>query len=134
MKAARATRSGGFTLLELIVTLIMVSMMAAMVVPYFLTGITKSSEPITRMAAPLDLQNVMARIVADYYSQAMYMHDLSLLNAQIVTGNYGITASHTLTKDPNFKFIVTDLNTALKVTIRDNATQQVVTYVFTKQL
>lgn len=134
MNAVRATRSGGFTLLELIVTLIMVSMMAAMVVPYFLTGITKSSEPITRMAAPLDLQTVMARIVADYYSQAMYMHDLSLLNAQIITGNYGITASHTVTKDPNFKFFVADLSTALKVTIRDNTTQQVVTYVFTKQL
>lgn len=134
MSRSRAGASGGFTLIELIVTLIMVSMMAAMVVPYFLTGITKSSEPITRMAAPLDLQAVMSRIVADYYSQAMYMHDLSLLNANIVTGNYGITASHTLTKDPNFKFFAADLNTALKVTVRDNATQQAVTYVFTKQL
>jgi len=134
MTTSRADARSGFTLLEIIITLILVSVMGAMVVPYFLSGVTRSSEPITQMATPLGLQDVMARIVADYYSKSMFMHDLSLLNAQIVTGNYGITASHTVIKDPAFKFFVTDLNTALKVTIRDNASQQVVTYVFTKQL
>lgn len=132
MRSRRAQK--GFTLIELIVTIMVVGVLSSMVVPYFLSGVTKGADPLNEMPTPLGLQSVMAAIVADYYSSGTYMNDLAQLNASIVTGKYGITAGHTVTKDPNYKFDPADANNALKVTIRDNATNQTVTYVFTKQL
>lgn len=124
----------GFSLIELIVTILLVAVLGSMVVPYFLSGVTRGADPLNDMPTPLGLQSIMAAIVADYYSSGTYMNDLAQLNNSIVTGNYGITANHTVTKDPNYKFNAADTNTALKVTIRDNATSRAVTYVFTKQL
>lgn len=134
MNAHHARRAGGFTLIELLVTIMLVSIMAAMVVPLFLSGVTRGLDPLTQINTPLALQTIMANIVADYNSSATYMHDLTALNNNIITGKYGITASYTVTKDNTYKFNPADLSTALKVTIRDNATGQTVIYFFTKQL
>lgn len=128
-------RNKGFALLELIVTLILVAVLAAMVVPYFLSGVTHGTDPLTQMSTPLGLQKIVANIVADYENSGpnSYLHNLSNLSSNITTGHYGITASNTVTKDPNYKFDPTDLDTALKVSIKDNASGQSVTYIFTRQ-
>jgi prepilin-type N-terminal cleavage/methylation domain-containing protein len=128
-------RNKGFALLELIVTLLLVAVMAAMVVPYFLSGVTHGADPLAQMPTPLGLQKIMANIVADYENSGpnSYLHNLGNLSSNITTGRYGITASHTITKDPNYKFDPADLDTALKVSIKDNATGQSVTYIFTRQ-
>ncbi|WP_243439346.1 type II secretion system protein [Fundidesulfovibrio soli] len=132
MKRAR----NGFALIELIVTLTLLAVMAAMVVPYFLSGITRGTEPLSRMPTPLSVQSIMASIVADYggNNSAQYQHDLSALNARIVNGNYGLSAAYTITKNPNYKFDATDTDTALLVTIKNNATGESATVVFTRQL
>lgn len=132
--AHHASRAGGFTLIELLVTIMLVSIMAAMVVPYFSSGVTRGLDPLTQINTPIALQTIMANIVADYNSSATYMHDLNALNNNITTGRYGITASYTLVKNDTYKFNAADLSTALMVSIRDNATGQIVTYIFTKQL
>lgn len=123
----------GFALLELILTILLLGILAAMVVPYFLSGVTRAADPLNQMPTPLGLQTIMANMVADYDSNGIYLHDLSQLNANITTGHYGITSNYTVTKDSAYKFDANDLNTALKVTITDNASNQSVTYVFTKQ-
>lgn len=127
-------KTNGFTLIELIITLILISVMAAMVVPFFKPSVTRGTDPFGFMNTPLSVQTIMASIVADYNSNGTYLHDLSQLNTRIASGNYGLSSSQTITKDNTFKFDPTDLDTALKVTIKDNASGQSVTYVFTKQL
>lgn len=124
----------GFTLLETIVIIVLVGVMAAMVVPYFLSGVTRAGLPLAQMRTPLGLQTVFANVIADYNSNGTYLHDLAQLNNRIVSGNYGLTASHTITKDQNYKFDPSDTNTSLKVTIKDNASSQTATYIFTRQL
>lgn len=131
----RCGRSG-FALIELIVTLTLLGVMAAMVVPYFLSGITRGADPLVNMPTPLGVQSIMASIVADYggNNTAQYQHDLSALNARIVNGNYGLSAAYTITKNPNYKFDPADTDTALLVTIKNNATGESATYIFTRQL
>jgi prepilin-type N-terminal cleavage/methylation domain-containing protein len=124
----------GFTLLETIVTIVLVGVMSAMVVPFFLSGVTRAGLPLNQMRTPLGLQTVFANIIADYNSNGTYLHDLSQLNSRIASGNYGLTASHTITKDPNYRFNPSDTNASLKVTIKDNASNQTATYIFTRQL
>lgn len=127
-------RQDGFTLVEAVLTLVLAGFLAAMVLPYMISGVVRSVGPTTTMNTPLALETVMGKIITDYNSNANYLHDLTLLAARIQTGNYGITTSHTVTKNVNFKFDASDVNTALLVTIVDNATNESVTYVFTRQL
>jgi prepilin-type N-terminal cleavage/methylation domain-containing protein len=124
----------GFALIELIITLTLVAVLAAMVVPFFKPSVTRGADPLGFMNTPLGVQTIMASIIADYSSNATYLHDLTLLNSQIVNGNYGLTASCTIVKNSNYKFDPSDMDTALLVTIKDNASNQSVSYVFTKQL
>lgn len=134
MNAGRALKQAGFTLIELLVTIMLVGVLAAMVVPFYFSGVTRGADPLTQMTTPLGLQTIMANIIADYNSNGTYMHDLSQLNSSIATGKYGITAAYTVIKDNAYKFDPSDLSNSLKVTIRENATGQTVTYVFTRQL
>jgi len=123
----------GFTLIELIVTILLVGVLASMVVPYFLSGVTRGADPLNDIPTPLGVQTIMANIVADYSSNGTYLNDLTQLSNSIVTGSYGINANYTLTKDPAFKFDESDTLSALKVTIKDNASGQSATFIFTRQ-
>ncbi|MFZ5428303.1 MAG: type IV pilin protein [Thermodesulfobacteriota bacterium] len=125
--------SKGFTLVELIVTILLVGMLATMAVPYYLSGVTRGAEPLNDMPTPLGVQTIMANIAANYSSNGTYLHDLSQFANSITTGNYGLTASHTIIKDLNFKFDEDDVLTALKVTIKHNSSGQSATFVFTRQ-
>ncbi|WP_243312404.1 type II secretion system protein [Fundidesulfovibrio agrisoli] len=129
-------RSNGFALIEMIITLTLLGVLAAMVAPYFLTGITTGADPLKNMPTPLGVQSIMASIIADYGSNstAQYQHDLSALNSRIVNGNYGLSSAYTITKNPNYKFDPSDTDVALLVTIKNNATNESATYIFTKQL
>ena len=127
-------RRNGFTLIEVLLTLILVGLLAGMVVPYFLSGVTHTADPIVNMPSPLSVQGIMANVVQGYYSSPVYQHDLTQMSASITSGNYGLTANHTIAKDLTFKFDPADVSTALKVTITDNASHQTVTYIFTREM
>lgn len=56
----------GFTLIEVIITLVIVAVVAAMMTAYFGTGITQSSIPIFRLQGVARLNDVLEKITAFY--------------------------------------------------------------------
>jgi prepilin-type N-terminal cleavage/methylation domain-containing protein len=66
MKTPRGKRQSGFTLIEYIVGLVVVSIIAAMIYNIMGTSLTKSGLPIQNLQKASDLSNVMENIIADY--------------------------------------------------------------------
>ncbi len=77
-------KQGGFTLIEIIVTLVIAAVVGTGLVQYLGTSLTKSSVPIQRLRQALDLQKVMENITADYREN--YTSDLSGLSGEIGEG------------------------------------------------
>jgi len=69
MKKRRNHFESGFTLIEVIITLVVVAVVAAGMVAYFGTSITKSSLPVSRLQAAGNLNEIMEKITADYNSE-----------------------------------------------------------------
>lgn len=66
MKNKSKNRQCGFTLIEVIITLVVLAILAAMVASYFGTSIFQSSTPVSRLKAAGKLNAVMEKITADY--------------------------------------------------------------------
>jgi len=66
MKKNAINSRSGFTLIEVIVTFVIVAVMAAMLTSFFDTSLTQSGAPITRLKEASNLQLVMENIVSDY--------------------------------------------------------------------
>jgi prepilin-type N-terminal cleavage/methylation domain-containing protein len=66
MKKIKNNLGSGFTLIEVIITLVVVAVVAAMMVAYFGTSITQSSLPIARLKATGKLNQIMEKITAEY--------------------------------------------------------------------
>ena len=56
----------GFTLVEIIITFVVGSILAAMAIPYFLSGAMSSHTPIERLQVSSSLNQAMETILADY--------------------------------------------------------------------
>lgn len=69
MKIRKSNLESGFTLIEVIITLVVVAMVAAMMVAYFGTSITQSSLPVIRLQSAGKLNQIMEKITADYNSE-----------------------------------------------------------------
>lgn len=128
----------GFTLIELIITLILAGILAITVVPYFQSGITRSSDALNYLSVPLRVQKIMSLIIADYNSNTTYQQNLSSLETNIgLTSNnpYGIDSTYAVTINNQYKFQTTDVNYSLMVTIQNNqgTSQESVTYIFTRK-
>ena len=59
-------KGSGFTLIEIIITMMIVSVLGTMIYTYFLKAFSESVTPITRLRASAALHMVMANITADY--------------------------------------------------------------------
>ncbi|MCX5831477.1 MAG: prepilin-type N-terminal cleavage/methylation domain-containing protein [Deltaproteobacteria bacterium] len=66
MKSRKNNSKSGFTLIEVIITLVVVAVIAAMMTAYFGKGITQSSIPIFRLTAAGKLNDIMEKITAEY--------------------------------------------------------------------
>lgn len=58
--------AGGFTLLEVVVTLIVISLLGALLAEVLGTGVQRSAEPIVHIQHGYRLTGVLDRITADY--------------------------------------------------------------------
>jgi prepilin-type N-terminal cleavage/methylation domain-containing protein len=85
----------GFTLIEYIITLVIVAVVAAMLYSFFGSSLIRSGEPIQRLRGASDLSRVMENIVADY-------NRLNALNLRYV---WKSTAPYTTTS-----FVVPKIN------------------------
>jgi len=66
MKSRKNHLESGFSLIEIIISLVVVAVVAAMMTAYFGKGITESSAPIFRLNAAGKLNAIMEKITADY--------------------------------------------------------------------
>ena len=66
MKTRKNIFEYGFTLIEVIVTLVVIAVVAAMIAVYFGTSYTQSSVPISRLMAAGNLNQIMEKITGDY--------------------------------------------------------------------
>ncbi len=62
----RHQHSHGFTLLEVIAIMVIGATLAAIVVPYISTSVSRSTEPIVHLQNTLSAYQVMENIIADY--------------------------------------------------------------------
>ena len=61
-------RQGGFTLLEIIASLLIAAILGAIMFQYFGTSLTQSTVPIDRLKKALELQHTLENITEDYES------------------------------------------------------------------
>lgn len=66
MKTSPNLFNKGFTLIEVIITLVIIAVFAAMMGTYFSSSITQSSNPIFRLRAASQLNNVLEQMAAAY--------------------------------------------------------------------
>lgn len=95
-KSTRAG-TGGFSLVEVIITLVVAAILAAMLGRLLGTSLLDSAEPLNRTQNLLSLEEVVETITADYKKLmvANAATALSQLKADIDAGNYG--AAYTFT-------------------------------------
>jgi prepilin-type N-terminal cleavage/methylation domain-containing protein len=147
MTERAALNKKGFTLLEVIITLMAVAIVGAMAVATLGSSMTKSSDPIFRMQTSLSLQQVVENFVTAY--EKYYAGDLPALRDAIAggvlnpPGNEGATLSNTfgnysIVENRFIKFNAshqeetaepTDPQNLLKVTIK-NSNGDILTYIF----
>ncbi len=75
MKSQKKNTAAGFTLIEVILTIVLVALVGAMLVTYFNRSITHSSVPIFRLNAASRLHDVLEKISADYASHPQWRQD-----------------------------------------------------------
>jgi len=131
-----------FTLLEVVVTLMLLSILAAIIAPYYLTAIKGSPESILRLSTSLRIHAVAETINADYLLN--YKTDLATLKNNIGSENsnqnntYGIytivyNRYITFDDDGNEQNDTSGDNNLLKVTITNSQGTDSTTILFTLQ-
>lgn len=130
--------SHGFTLLELIMTIVLFSIVAVMALSYFNVAVTKTHVPVQQLKADAFLQLVMENMIAD--KEANFANNLNGLCTNINVGSqntYGNGANYYVVERryvcPNNAntFVNSAANQFLLVTIASNANSgSKLTYLF----
>jgi len=90
------TDQKGFTLLEVIVTIIVAAIMGTMLVQFMGTSMIWSTKPVTQVQKAFSLKEVMDKITADH--KKLLAEDstpLATLKTNIENNNYGTYSSQT---------------------------------------
>jgi len=122
----------GFTLIEIIISLVVLAILATMLVSYMGSSVRESGQPAIRLKDTMTLQQVMENIRADMNDK----NDLAALKTSVGTGsqnnNYGV---YTVVYNNYIKFNDTSFNEeadsagssgnddidVLKISIKDNS-------------
>jgi len=135
MKKINCKQKNGFTLIEIIITLVIASIFGVVIFQYLGSSLTRSSDPIFRLKKSLTLQQVAENITVD--NKRNFSANLAGLKAKVESpstsgyGNYTVVTSKYV-KFSNFQEIdETDPNIKkmLKVTIK-NAQNETLTMLF----
>jgi len=146
MKMRAEIKPNGFTLVEVIITLVVVAVIGAMLFSVLGSSMTRSSDPLVRMKTSFELQKVVENFVTSYGKN--YAGDLPALRDAIaggvttppgneggtVTNNYGkytIVENHFIKFESNQEVLagIGDAQSLLKVTIK-NSNNETLTYIF----
>lgn len=73
-------RSNGFSLIEIVFSLVLVGVAATLIIPFFQSGVTSSGDMVQRAEANANLQQAMERVIARY-------EELAFLNSYDADGN-----------------------------------------------
>jgi len=143
MKTMTKLKSGGFTLLEVIITLVVAAIVGTMMYTTLGKSLSGSSEPIFRMQKSFALQQVMENMITAYNKICYDGGDIEDLKTAI--GSEGIDVKnnafgqYTVVENRFIKFdnsnvqkdIATgELHNLLKVTIK-NSNNEILSYIFT---
>lgn len=133
----------GFTLLEVILTFIIVGIVATMVTTFVNKGLMRTDIPITALQTDAKLQLIMENIIQDFSSGTTYSTDLAAFKARVSTeGRYAATgvsyvlSSATCMKLSGATFVQDTSGTCayLFVTIKPAASSGVtLSYLFTQK-
>lgn len=146
MKITPKSKSSGFTLVEVIITIVVAALVGAMMFSTLGISMTKSSDPIFRIKTSFALQQVMENFLTAY--EKYYAGDLPGLRDAIAggilnpKGNEGATlenpfGKYTIVENHFIKFVSnqeviagdTETHDLLKVTIK-NSNNEILTYIF----
>ena len=143
-KAAERPDARGFTLIEIIITLVLLGFMAAMFSTLFSRAFTESSTPLVRLDQDVELASVMENMIADY-KNPIAPKTLTVMNSAIGSAmsdqnnNYGVyrvVDNKYIAFDASGNEIddTTGTNNILKVTIQSTqaGNAQTLTYLFTE--
>ena len=129
----------GFTLLEVIATMMMASILFSMVTVYFSYSIQQSALPVVQLNQSLALSQTAERITAHYRSDMTA--DLNILknNLSVNPNQYGqdytvVTSAFVKFQGGNDVPIADgDPQNLLKIKIREDHTHETITLLFTQQ-
>jgi prepilin-type N-terminal cleavage/methylation domain-containing protein len=124
----------GFTLIEIIITFVVGSILAAMAMPYFLSGAMSSHTPIERLQVSSSLNQAMETILADYninYSSPT-KNTLDAFAAKVKAFSTKYYSDSSLKKVEAETTTVGSLETALLVTVTSSNGEKIY-HVFTIQ-
>lgn len=123
-------KTSAFSLIELIITLLLVGIFAVMIVPFFQSGVFDSAELLQTRQELYDLNTVMSRIVVDY--EVNYHEDLNGLSTTIgAVGPQDNTYGKYAVVSKTFISIGGGVNNGLEVTIAAPDGSSPLTYLFT---
>ncbi len=122
-----------FSLIELIITLLLVGIFAMMIVPFFQSGVYNSAELLQTRKELYELNTVISRIVADY--EVNHHGDLSALSSAIGDvgtnvngyGEYSVVSK-------TFQNIDDGTNNGLELTLTTPDGLSPLTYLFTEKV
>lgn len=136
----RNLNQSGFTLIEIIITLVIAGILGAVLYSYFGKTFTSSSNPVIRLKKAFNHQKIMENITADYMKN--YTTNIVTLKTKIgaeATNKNNSYGQYYVVNNRYIKFVSqteavddTGINNLLKVTIK-NDLGETLTVLFVKQ-
>ncbi|MCD6152521.1 MAG: prepilin-type N-terminal cleavage/methylation domain-containing protein [Syntrophobacterales bacterium] len=126
----------GFTLVEVIITILVASILGLIFIQFMGTSMTGSVEPVIRVQDAFTIEQVMEKMTADYKKLMVESSTpLATLQLRVSNGNYGsytVKYNNYITFDGSGVQVSESGDRILKVTIADVNGEQRLTSLFTK--
>jgi len=126
----------GFTLIEVIVTLVLLGVLAVMAGPYLSNSIFKSVDPLVNLEKEITLQSWMEQIVAVNENEKKTLQDVIDFVSNNADGNYAVVSNGFCKLNADTNTFEVDASVASKtmvlVTIKSLTTGEQLTALFAK--